>query len=716
MTTRSRLIAILALLPVLGLLLMAYSARHDLMVWLERMQSEEDKWFARVDFPYTHMTYLYDMGVVDANGDGHLDIYTSNHNYRQSLLLADGRGGYREALGEWGLDQDPSLPSTEQHRNPPTIDRPGLYIYWQGDVLHIVRHRTRGWAPLRGHLRFNNRIELLTNEGFRTRVLEQPVANAAVPVVRLDFAAETDGVLRIYPRTRGTPIQVELDAPWLAQNVFLGAEKVSPQSQRIQLQPAETRDGAVSFCRWCQRFELTVRDRHAMLWADYNGDGWMDIFINRGALGGMLRRFPPETRTRIKDEFLISTGSGRFVDRARELGLKKNDCSGRHARWVDFDRDGRLDLYINCQDRGKAGGEFPKQLYRQLADGHLQEVAAEVGLDLPDRQIVDMVWFDADGDGRIDLFTHEGTGFYLYRNQTGRFVRESLGRGPFHRGDVNGLSGETTDYWQFDGKLSVTDYDGDGDLDVFMTSKRGNAFLINDYGRFRLIESAMLGLPRKAVACQWVDYDNDARPDLHCVPQGIYRQQADGRFVVTNMLRQLDNKYQAAIIQWYDRDDDGRLDLLLALQDNASLWRWWEKLYKRGDVKGRDDRFDWKVQAWRNIGGVGHWLQIDLQGPRGNPQAIGASLQVVQGDAKTPLLQVGAHERAYSSQGHYRLYLGLGENQPRALAVLWPTGESHLVPLDNLDRKIVLAYSAMQPKTHDSAKPRSSSHRSTDLP
>lgn len=713
MTRRRCLIALIALLPLLGLLFVAHSARHDLRAWGERIMSDEDKWFERADFPYTRMTYLYDMGVVDANGDGHLDIYTSNHNYRQSLLLADGQGGYREVLSEWGLDQDRSLPGTEQNRDAPILDRSGLYIFWQGDILNVIRHKTNGWAPLRGKMVFYNRVELVAQNGFTARILEENFAGAAVPITVLEFEAQSDGKLGIYPQTRGTPIKVELDAPWLAKNVYLGSNKYVPYKASFEL-TQNTHSSPTDSCRWCQSFELNVRDRHAMLWADYNGDGYLDIFMNRGALGGMLRHFPPEVRARISDEFLISTGPARFEDRAKDLGLRKNDCSARHARWIDFDRDGHLDLFINCQDRGKAGGGFPKQLYQQLANGRLEDVAANVGLDLPARQLVDMVWFDADSDGWVDLFTHEDTGFYIHRNLAGRrFARDYVGRGPFHRGDVEGLREETTDYWQFDGKLTVADFDADGDLDVFMTSKKGNVLLTNDKGRFRLSDPSAHGLPREAVACVWVDYDNDGRPDLHCVPQGIYRNETDGRFRATNMLRLLDNKYQAAIIQWYDRDNDGRLDLLLALQDNASLWRWWERVYKRAEVKGRDDRFDWKIVAWRNIGSVGRWLQIDLQGPKGNPQAIGARLQIVSEVSKTPALQVGAHETAYSSQGHYRLYLGLGASRPRALLVRWPTGEGHLIQLNSLDRKIVLAYSSLQQKAENQAKPLQTQHQPT---
>jgi hypothetical protein len=681
-----RLLTLGLVLAVLALPL--YTLRGDLKPWLERWRSEEARWFSVQPFPYPVMTYLYDLGVVDANGDGWLDLYTSNHNYRQLLLLADGRGSWRDMLSVWRLDQDPHLPGTEQHRAAPLLDRPGFYLYWVGDVLHLVLHKARGRPALRGSLHFYNRIELVGNEGFQVKTLEEQVPGAAVPKTRLDFTVRDAGVLRIYPHTRGTPITVELDAPWIEGQVYLGALKM-PAPRLSVFQVPEVSGPNSPPCRWCQRLELNVRDRHALIWADYNADGVLDVFINRGALGGMLRRFPQEVRARVADELLISTGPGRFEDRAAALGLRKNDCSGRHARWVDFDRDGRLDLFVNCQDRGKAGGDFPKQLYRQTPSGRLEEVAAAVGLDLPRAQLVDLVWIDADGDGWIDLLTHEDTGFYLYRNQAGHFSRVFIGRGPFHRDEVPNLRGATSDYWQFDGKLSVADFDADGDLDAFMASKRGNALLRNEGGAFKVVSPTTLGLPKESTACAWVDYDNDGRPDLHCVPQGLYRQEATGRFRTTGMFRLLDNKYQAAIANWFDQDNDGRLDLLLAVQDNASLWRWWERPFKHNDVKGRDDRFDWPVRLYANQGPAGHWLQLELKGRTGNPQAIGAQVIVhtLQGRQAA---QVGAHEGAYSSQGHYRLYFGLGEARTARVDILWPDGSRQSLPALAADRRWVI--------------------------
>lgn len=686
-----KLAAVTILLALL--VVAAYSAMDDLRPLFKRMTSGEGSYFAEMALPETELLQLYDMGMVDANGDGFLDIYTSAHNYRQNLWLSNGKGGYQDRLTAWGMDQSQSLPGAEQSEHVPVMDKAGLYIYWYSDLLNLVAHKTEGLAPLKGKLQFYNKVEIISNEGFQvsSRVSEA----AAVPVTHLDFSTEGSGRLSLYVSTRGTPIAFDLDVPWARERVFLGAQGTQPKTGTFHVPPNgyKTAAGAVSpACKWCQRFDLALRDRHGMAWSDYNNDGHLDVYITRGALGGTLRKFPESVRERVNDEMFVSHRPGQFADQIRQLGFSKNDCSGRHVRWVDFDQDGRLDLYINCQDRGNVAGGYPKQFYQQQANGQFVEIAAKVGLDIPNYQLIDLAWFDADGDGDQDMLTHEDQGYFLYVQQADhRFERRFIHRSEFERADVKGLKGNTDDYWQFDGKLSLADFDRDGDLDVFVASKKGNALLINAGGKFEASSPAKFGLPTASVGAAWVDYDNDGMPDLHTVPEGIFRQVKPGSFESTGLFALSANKYQAAFIHWFDQDNDGKLDVVMALQENASLWRWWEKPFRHKDVRGKDDRFRWKLLTYRNVGANGHWLQVNLRGAPGNPEAIGARVTLTTPAGRHSGV-VGGNESSYFSQGHYRLYFGLGGNtKAHRIEVAWPDGLTQIFNDMPIDRHMHLS-------------------------
>lgn len=685
---RSMLVrAIIWITPLLLVLALLYSARTDLEPYARRLAAAEWRQFAADPLPVEVITQIYDMGVVDADNDGQLDLYTANHNYEQFLFLNQGGGRYKDVLSEWKLDQSVSLPGIEQSKFPPRIERPGLYVYWVGDALHLQFHAIEGLAPVKGVARFYNRVEVVSNDGVEIR--QDVTRPGAIPQTRLEFGASRSGHLVLFLDTRGAPVNFRIESPWARTATFVGRKGIVPQPYSGVVDAAAAR--AADTCAECLEFEMTLLDRHSMAWSDFNGDGVPDIFINRGALGGTLRLFPKAVHDEVGDELLVSEGRGRYRDRARESGIEKKDCSGRHARWVDFDRDGRLDLFINCQDRGVVRGGYPKQFYHQGPDRHFEDVAAKLKLELRDSELVDMVWFDADGDGVIDLFTHEDTGYFLYRLVDGVYIRERVHTGPFHRASVPGLKGDTSDYWQFDGKLSVADFNADGRLDVFVASKRGNVLLANEGGgKFRAVDPASIGLPAQSVAAAWVDFDNDGRMDLHVVPEGLFRQDPSGRFVRTGLLALPAAKYQAAIINWYDRDNDGALDVVIALQENASLWRWWDRLHKSSDVKGKDDRFDWAIQAYRNLNRGTHWLQLQLAGQAGNPEAIGARVTLTTPSGRQ-VRQVGSHDGAYLSQGHYRLYFGLGDTKgPLSLDILWPDGTAQSVTPVAVDQRLTV--------------------------
>ena len=613
--------------------------------------------FVDYPIPFKATQLVGDIGVVDANGDDVLDIFTTNHNYRQDLLIADGKGGYRDSLSAWGLDQDPAFPGIEIALTEPDLVAPGVYIYWKGrKTLTIRTHKIKDVGRLQGKLRGYTAINEYKAVGIAAQApLTSPSKGNEIPETAMAFAADIDGALDLEIETPGVPISVELEGSLPLTSVFIGREKVSPRSKR---------------------FDLTFQDPHGMAWADYNDDGGMDIFVNRGALGGTVRALPEDVSKGIQDQlFVTRAGAPPYRNIAAEVGIDKRGCSSRKVNWVDFNRDGLLDIFVNCEDRGnvETKGEYPKQLYRQNPDKHFIDVAAEAGLDIPDHEIIDFVWFDADNDGYIDLLTSEDTGFYLYRNHGGKsFSREFIGRGKFVRADNPKLKGTGDGYWFHDGKLVVADFRGNGRLDVFSASKTGNALLLNDgSGRFSIVDPATVGLPGESVTASWVDFDNDGLIDLYSVPQGLFRQRRDHTFEATGLLALPPRKYMAAIANWADLTNDGRRDLILGLNANFSLWRWWEKI-----SKDTEDRFAWNLVAYRNaVANGNHWLELRLAGRPGNPQAIGArvALQTAEGQQTQ---QVGLNDGAFMSQGHYRLYFGLGPHaRADQMTIRWPDGQ-----------------------------------------
>lgn len=116
-------------------------------------------------------------------------------------------------------------------------------------------------------------------------------------------------------------------------------------------------------------------DFHGTSWADFDNDGDLDLVQLVGGDSGKSGLNDPESATR-----LFVNESGKFVDRAISLGLDYIGSRGRNPLWFDRNGDGRLDLLQGAAKRPE--GDVPATIFQQQANGNFRDLAPTENLDL----------------------------------------------------------------------------------------------------------------------------------------------------------------------------------------------------------------------------------------------------------------------------------------------------------------------------------------------
>lgn len=211
---------------------------------------------------------------------------------------------------------------------------------------------------------------------------------------------------------------------------------------------------------------LGIPDNHRACWLDADGDGDLDLYLSRGA----NRRHAVGW----KHNALFIQEDGRFVDRARELGVEDSEGSGRGVAALDMDNDGWMDLVV-------VNYLTPSAIYRNLHGTGFREVGEEMGVAaLGSKAVREVAVADYDGDGYNDLLV-AGRGAFLLHNDGGlRFtqVTELLGdkKGP----EIAAVR------W--------ADWDGDGDPDLYIARQgRLPGFVWHDGKQVRFSQTVKKG-------------------------------------------------------------------------------------------------------------------------------------------------------------------------------------------------------------------------------
>jgi len=413
-------------------------------------------------------------------------------------------------------------------------------------------------------------------------------------------------------------------------------------------------------------------------WGDYDGDGWLDLVV-----------------TAYPDLFLFrNRGDGTFADVSRSSGVGAHKGFWAGASWADYDRDGDLDLYVcgyvkyrfDPADLKKVAlhyqseipftlnpSSYPPErnlLLRNEGKGVFIEVAKEAGVDNPTGRSLSASWCDFDDDGWLDL--------YVANDISDNAMFKNLGNGKFK--DIS-YQAAVADYRGAMG-LGVSDWDGDGDFDIFVTHwiAQENALYRNDRtpsyngkrGDIIFMDVAdQNGLGQIALdfigwGTSFFDYDNDGKPDLF-VANGSTFQSGGDLIPMRHLLfwnrGNLDGFFETGAVSgsifkrktvgrgaaFSDYDGDGDVDIFVVNHSGAP----------------------WLL---RNDGGnKKRWLKVRAIGKR-NHFAFGAKVKVTA-NGVTQTQQIGA-QSSYLSQNSLLAHFGVGSAETvDKVAVIFPSGK-----------------------------------------
>ena len=423
----------------------------------------------------------------------------------------------------------------------------------------------------------------------------------------------------------------------------------------IQAEHALYRNDGGQFCDVAQAVGLAdARGGWAAASADFDNDGDDDLFVSRDAWEG---RAPNS---------LYRNDSGAFLDIGRTTGMADSSDSFT-AAWLDFDRDGYLDLYVA---NGVTGTGAPNALLHNRKNGAFLNVAATAAV-ADSGKTIGTAAGDFDGDGLTDLYAvNIGQFNRLFRN---------LGDGTF--ADVAARAGVL---FPVEGGYVAFffDLDNDGHLDLFASTMSAFPDVLNSLVTGEAIEPNRPFLYRNlgdgtfadiAVAAGFKrsfgsmgaglgDLDNDGFVDIYLAnggpqmarlePNALFRNMGDGTFADITATAGTGSLGKGHGATFADFDQDGDLDLYAGLG-------------------GHYDADTWDNALYRNDGPVQHYLSIELVGVQANRSGLGAHVAAF---AAGRAIRAQRHSGfGFGSSNEPVVHLGLGSaTRVDSLHVLWP--------------------------------------------
>lgn len=411
------------------------------------------------------------------------------------------------------------------------------------------------------------------------------------------------------------------------------------------------------------------------VWGDYDNDGYPDLFVTQYG----------------RNVLYHNNGNGTFTDVTEKAGVGGLESGKFHssAAFLDYDRDGYLDLYVGsyvqlepdgpryCNVAANVKSSCPPQAYRgsvnalyhNNGNGTFTNTAQLAHVYQPNGKNLAVGVADYDNDGWPDIFVaNDGIPSSLYHNEHGTFREIGVAADIAYSIDGRAMAAMC---------VSLGDYDNDGWLDLYMSDFLGNGdHLWHNEHNTRMREStgeAGLFLPTLNVLSfggGFFDYDNDGWLDLfiangHVYPEvetfpvrekyrqlnSVFHNQGGGKFLESTKATGI-----AALpprvgrgVAFVDFDNDGFIDVVVANNDDVPT-------------------------VLHNSGNSNHFLNIKLVGTKSNRDALGSRVRVVSG-GMTQMREISSGG-SYLSQSDVRANFGLGQAvEVERVEIIWPSGQ-----------------------------------------
>jgi hypothetical protein len=391
------------------------------------------------------------------------------------------------------------------------------------------------------------------------------------------------------------------------------------------------------------------------------------------------------------------------VDVTEKVNLRSDGWS-TSAGWFDYDRDGRLDLFvaryldwdfekgaIGCGDsRGTRAYCHPENfkgaanmLFHQKSDGTFEDVSVRAGVADPNGKALGVAFADFDNDGFTDIFVaNDSVRQSLYHNkQNGTFEDIALEAGAGYDEDGKTYAGMGVD---------AADYDNDGYPDVVATTLsyqtyplyRNNGDLSFSYvtkpsgvGQISLLYSGW--------GTRFLDADNDGLRDIFVAQSHVldtieqstgYLKYKQTPLLMRNLGKTFTNVSATAGAAYLnpiaargaafgDINNDGQTDIVIGVLDGSPV-------------------------ILKNDGTKNHWLGIKLKGVSSNRDGLGARVTVTDRRGVKRIFDVST-AGSYLSSNDPRMLAGLGNvTGVRSVEVRWPGGRIQTISDLSVDRYI----------------------------